>query len=246
MLGSIVAIGRWKLPSTSWWALGLASAQRQRLKPKESTTCHEDRAVQRITLCRSQKALDMGRKPFRQRLRESTDQTDGGTPDISKPFNDTCSSVCCFLDYSNGYGIFRRCILNDEWRKFGIVGRSGTRSKTNDFCGIPLEAFEYGCRKFCSVASPIKGPKCTAECFPAHSLTAGLIRNFGTVSGNNDAPSVGHSQTTGTGAEYHYAAVRGLVSAKPSNVSIGLKRYRCKQSEFRTQAVARAFNPGAG
>ena len=83
--------------SVDQWALGLASAQRQRLKPKESTTGHEDRAVQRITLCRRQNALNMGRQPFRQGLRESTDQTDGGTPDIFKPFNDTCGSVCCLL-----------------------------------------------------------------------------------------------------------------------------------------------------
>jgi hypothetical protein len=72
------------------------------------------------------------------------------------------------------------------------------------------------------LGSPIEGPKGAAECFPTHPLAACLIGNFSTISADRDALPVNHSQTTRTGSEYYDAAVRGLVSAKPSDVSVGL------------------------
>jgi hypothetical protein len=51
--------------------LFLTSPERQRFKSEERTTCHEDCAVQRIALCRRQKASNISRQPFRQRLRKT-------------------------------------------------------------------------------------------------------------------------------------------------------------------------------
>ena len=53
------------------WALCLTSPQRQRFKFEERTTGHEDCAIQRIALCRRQKASNVSRQPFHQRLRKS-------------------------------------------------------------------------------------------------------------------------------------------------------------------------------
>ncbi|MGA6931981.1 MAG: hypothetical protein WBZ35_21980, partial [Pseudolabrys sp.] len=74
----------------------------------------------------------------------------------------------------------------------------------------------------CFVGSSIKSPKRAAECFPTHPLAACLVGNFSTISAYGGALPVNHSEATRTGSEYHNAPIRGLVSAKPSDVSVGL------------------------
>ena len=187
----------------------------------------------------------MGRQPCRQVLRKTPYQSNSRRPGIRKTFDNACGSVRRFLDYADRYWIFRRCILEDQRRKFGNSAGVALRSKTNESCRVPLETFEYGCRKLCVVDLTIKGPKGAAQRF--------LTDSWPPASSDTSAPyppttmrcPFNHSKTTGTGAQYHDAAVGGSVSAKPSDVSIGLKCDRCKQAEFRMKAVARAFDPRA-